>query len=445
MRRSEVEIEHRSSKVTLKKSSLWIMVAAMTVATTWAGGATWYILKKDDFAARMIARDTSRQYAYEDRIAGLRQNIDRLASRQLVDQDGVEARLNDLVIRQSQLETRHAIVAALTDQMNTGPAGTVAKLSTDRTTAASAKPALTPVDPVMSSFMPLTTSKPMPSLEPTALPLPLRRINSDKSAEAQSPWNASDASKSDAGKDATVTQMLASVDRSLSGVDTAQIRALMHVDQIASQRQTRLRSVISDTGLNPDQLSTNVTSQARTTAGQGGPFVPMRVDPQAGPFEAALYRLQPKLVIADRLKLVVDTLPLLRPIGAGAEQSSPFGYRSDPFTRGPAMHTGLDFRAEHGTTVKATAPGKVVTSGFTGGYGNMVEVDHGNGLSTRYAHLSALLVDEGESVTAGTSIGRVGSTGRSTGPHLHYEVRMSEDAVDPQRFLRAGQKLSGLH
>ncbi len=104
------------------------------------------------------------------------------------------------------------------------------------------------------------------------------------------------------------------------------------------------------------------------------------------------------------------------------------------------MHSGIDFRAEQGSPVRSTAPGRVVGAEYSGGYGNMVEIDHGNGITTRYAHLSAILVSEGQQVAQGTVVGRVGSTGRSTGPHLHYETRIEGDAVDPQRFLRAGNR-----
>ena len=105
------------------------------------------------------------------------------------------------------------------------------------------------------------------------------------------------------------------------------------------------------------------------------------------------------------------------------------------------MHSGIDFREEYGAPVHATAAGKVVTAGPQGGYGNMVEIDHGNGLSTRYGHMSAILVSEGQWVEAGGVVGRLGSTGRSTGPHLHYETRVNDEAVDPIRFLRAGKGL----
>jgi hypothetical protein len=113
----------------------------------------------------------------------------------------------------------------------------------------------------------------------------------------------------------------------------------------------------------------------------------------------------------------------------------------DPFLRTPAMHTGLDFRGSTGDPVRATANGRVESAGVNGGYGKMIEIDHGNGFSTRYAHLSAIEVKVGQSVRIGQIIGRVGSTGRSTGPHLHYETRIDGEAVDPQKFLRAGLRL----
>src|SRR5665213_2668774 len=105
------------------------------------------------------------------------------------------------------------------------------------------------------------------------------------------------------------------------------------------------------------------------------------------------------------------------------------------------MHTGLDMRGDIGEPAHATADGKVTIAGRDGGYGNMVEIDHGNGFSTRYGHLSKIDVKVGQNVRIGETIGEIGSTGRSTGPHLHYETRVNGQAVDPQKFLRAGIRL----
>jgi murein DD-endopeptidase MepM/ murein hydrolase activator NlpD len=134
-------------------------------------------------------------------------------------------------------------------------------------------------------------------------------------------------------------------------------------------------------------------------------------------------------------------VPYRKPVIGQVEFTSGFGIRSDPFLGRPAMHTGLDFRGSSGDPVRATAYGKVINAGWQGGYGKMVEIDHGNTLTTRYGHLSEINVKVGDIVRIGQVIGAVGSTGRSTGPHLHYETRIDGDAVDPQKFLRAGVRL----
>jgi murein DD-endopeptidase MepM/ murein hydrolase activator NlpD len=193
---------------------------------------------------------------------------------------------------------------------------------------------------------------------------------------------------------------------------------------------------VSDAGLDPDAVRPPGHDAV------GGPLVPLAVDPRAGPFEAMLDRAQASVVQLDRLRRVATALPFGRPIAGEADQTSGFGYRNDPFTRRTALHTGLDFRGEHGAPARATAGGTVVAAERDGGYGNMVEIDHGNGVATRYAHLSAILVLPGQTVEAGAVVGRVGSTGRSTGPHLHYETRINDEPIDPQRFLRAGARLA---
>jgi murein DD-endopeptidase MepM/ murein hydrolase activator NlpD len=140
----------------------------------------------------------------------------------------------------------------------------------------------------------------------------------------------------------------------------------------------------------------------------------------------------------------LNNVPVRKPISGEIDLTSGFGLRMDPFVRAMAMHTGVDFRGTTGDPVRATANGRVTTAGWNGGYGKMVEIDHGNGLSTRYGHLSEILVKPGQSVRSGQIVGRVGSTGRSTGPHLHYETRVDGEAVNPQKFLRAGLRLGNI-
>jgi murein DD-endopeptidase MepM/ murein hydrolase activator NlpD len=137
-----------------------------------------------------------------------------------------------------------------------------------------------------------------------------------------------------------------------------------------------------------------------------------------------------------------DLAPVHRPIANATRTSSTFGNRKDPFTGRLAFHSGIDYAAPHGSKVLSAGAGTVTFVGQISGYGNVVEVTHINGLVTRYGHLSSFLAKEGQKVTTGTPIARVGSTGRSTGPHLHFEVRRSDNAVDPARYLKAGTALA---
>jgi murein DD-endopeptidase MepM/ murein hydrolase activator NlpD len=163
---------------------------------------------------------------------------------------------------------------------------------------------------------------------------------------------------------------------------------------------------------------------------QGGPFIP------AGP------PVHPDMQRWDRLRRALLVLPLAAPLDS-YEVSSGFGLRKDPLNRRRAMHTGMDLLAPLRSQVMTTAPGRVVFAGRKGGYGRMVEIDHGLGVHTRYGHLSAIHVHAGQHLAAGQRLGLLGSTGRSTGPHLHYEVIVDGKPRNPQPFLKAGIRLNG--
>lgn len=189
------------------------------------------------------------------------------------------------------------------------------------------------------------------------------------------------------------------------------------------------------------------------TGSSGGPMFPLSLpdvslDVGASVFddqgtglsdlEYELERLSGVLFEVDRaateLDLALMAFPSRNPVPAGKRNSS-FGSRFDPFNGRSAFHSGLDFQAPHGTPIHASGGGKVVFSGYHKEYGYMVEIDHGNGLRTRYAHCSRLLVKVGDLVTPSQRIAAVGSTGRSTGPHLHFEVLKNGAFVNPTRYL----------
>ena len=369
-----------------------ILAIGLVATSLWAGTTTGYILFHDEIIVRFVAQQSAMQYGYEERIGALRTQLDRAAIERLSARDGVEIRLTELAQRQAAMEKRQAMLSALTGEPSLPEAD------------AAAAPAKRPA----------ASGKPVPG--PEALEL---RSRDEDSPETPGRHSARDLPP-------TVTVLEARLD----GLAEAQTRSLDRIAQRAGLAAQRLRGLVARIGLDASRFQ----RPPGATPGLGGPLVPIVADA----FEIALTQAQQALGEEERMRRVTETLPLRRPLVGSYSLSSQFGPRLDPFTRGLALHTGMDMKAEAGDPARATAAGRVVVAEYAGGYGNMVEIDHGHGLATRYAHLSALAVQPGQSVEAGNIVGRVGSTGRSTGSHLHYETRIDGEAVDPQRFLRAG-------
>src|SRR5690606_19314740 len=189
---------------------------------------------------------------------------------------------------------------------------------------------------------------------------------------------------------------------------------------------------LSAIGLNPQLGGTAM----------GGPFLPASTASDALSIAGDANAVAEALHRFEMARNATETAPIRQPVPGAPQTTSNFGNRTDPFLGKPAFHAGMDFRAATGTPVLAAAAGTIVAAGPHGGYGHAVDIDHGNGLVTRYAHLSAVSVSVGNRVAPGAVIGLAGSTGRSTGPHLHFEVRRDDVAVDPARFLAAGRTLA---
>jgi murein DD-endopeptidase MepM/ murein hydrolase activator NlpD len=213
------------------------------------------------------------------------------------------------------------------------------------------------------------------------------------------------------------------------------------VENLAARTRTNVDEVLKTvamTGLDVDKL---LSRAGESMPGIGGPFVDLRQVADLNAAESAMLTvasLDDEVDRWDRLQFVLHTLPLAAPLDHFL-LSSGFGSRRDPINGRLAVHEGLDFLSELGAPVMATAPGKVVFAGWKGDYGKMVEIDHGLGIHTRYGHLKSITVKVGDEVTYRQQIGALGNTGRSTGPHVHYEVRVDDKAFDPMNFLEAGR------
>ena len=216
----------------------------------------------------------------------------------------------------------------------------------------------------------------------------------------------------------------------LARIEVRQIRFAEKMTKVAQARTLQAEAAIRQFGLNPEVLA----RQARNA--QGGPFEPFFGKGKKEARDPLFLNLAVALGRMDAMERALAAIPTSMPV-ASMMMSSGFGYRADPFTGAAAMHAGLDFKGAIGTPILAAAEGRVVLAGFNGGYGNSVEIRHANGIVTRYAHLSGLNVRKGEMVERGVRVGRMGSTGRSTGSHLHFEVRLNGQAINPRKFLEA--------
>jgi murein DD-endopeptidase MepM/ murein hydrolase activator NlpD len=236
-------------------------------------------------------------------------------------------------------------------------------------------------------------------------------------------------STEEAGKTVRKISMVLPEATGLAQIEARQLAFVEALTRYADARAVRAENAMRSLGLNPGLVT------AADHAAMGGPLIPMAtgpgntLDPRFARFGASLARMS---ALEHALVRIPNTLP------ASLDYvSSGFGYRVDPFTGGGAFHAGLDFRGPIGAPIRAAAAGTVSFTGVKQGYGNCVEISHGNGLLTRYAHMSRIEARTGEVVQPGRLIGAIGSTGRSTGPHLHFEVRIRDHPVDPRPFLEA--------
>ncbi|MET0370907.1 MAG: M23 family metallopeptidase, partial [Sphingobium sp.] len=223
---------------------------------------------------------------------------------------------------------------------------------------------------------------------------------------------------------------IAPVAPSLQAIDGRQRRFAALLKGAVDARARKAAAAIRSFGLDPATL---VRTAGRA---QGGPFIPWPGGDDAMPAEFAA--LATALDHMEAMERGLIAIPSARPTAAPMETSS-YGYRRDPFNGHAAFHAGIDFPGRYGQPILAAAKGRVGYVGQRQGYGNVIEVEHGNGLMTRYAHLSGFATRVGQNVGRGDALGRMGSTGRSTGTHLHFEVRLNGQAINPRRFLEVAQ------
>jgi murein DD-endopeptidase MepM/ murein hydrolase activator NlpD len=405
----------------------WMVALATSAAGVFAVSylaATAYLVLRDDLIGGTIARQARMQHEYEDRITALRAQVDRVTSRQLLDQQIVEEKVEKLLQRQLALSARTGKLGVLAENGNAPEdigqeAGTPATAPLAYEQRADTPGGVQAIEKIMG----IAGEDARPSGPHAALGFaPAADVNG------------SGESVSD-----RADRIFSKATLSLKDIEQDQMAHLRLMTDGARRTSEAIRTIVERTGFSLPVIPEASAADVTTETGIGGPFVEPQNEDR---FDRSLVALDSALVELDRIRDAARKLPLASPAPA-SDVTSGFGNRPDPFLGRLALHAGIDFRAAIGTRIRATAAGTVTAAGPAGGYGHMIEIDHGNGVSTRYAHLAVILVDVGDQVEADEVIGKSGSTGRSTGPHLHYEVRLNGQAVDPMRFLRAGTKLAG--
>jgi murein DD-endopeptidase MepM/ murein hydrolase activator NlpD len=238
-------------------------------------------------------------------------------------------------------------------------------------------------------------------------------------------------------RDSVLVARVKTLERRIASLQASETDLVKKLSESTAANIGDAERTIRLAGLDADRLLDSV----KIRRGFGGPFVAFRPE-LARPHGEGTVRLHldQNLGRWNELRAVLRTLPLSAPLSS-YELASGFGQRQDPFNGRAAMHNGLDLTGPLGSPIYATAPGVVSFAGWRDRYGKMVEIDHGLGVRTRYGHLRQLSVGPGQMVDAGEPVGEMGSTGRSTGPHLHYEVLLNEEPQDPMKFIEAGVRV----
>lgn len=373
--------------------------------------ATSYLVLRDDLIGATTARQARMQQAYEDRISALRAQVDRITSRQLLDQQLMETKVSELLERQTQLSQRHGRLGPLIERaesdVGTPPAATPAPVE-KLDQHADATGSIGQIAQTYSvASLGVGDTRPFSLWSTRSDPLP-----SESSADR-------------------ADKLFVSINQSLKNIENDQLTRVTTLADNAYKSADAITQALAAAGLPVD------SDFGKSDSDVGGPLIPLD---SSMIFDSKVKELDEALDTLDQLKKEARRLPLANP-APGHSVTSPFGVRTDPILGTAALHSGMDFRAPIGMPAKVTAPGVVTKAGWNGGYGRMVEVDHGNGFATRYGHLSEIDVTVGQKLNAGDVIGKTGSSGRSTGPHLHYEVRHNGEAIDPLRFLTVGKKV----
>jgi murein DD-endopeptidase MepM/ murein hydrolase activator NlpD len=378
----------------------WFLVCTALLAF---GGLVWAGITTTSFALRehAISQANSRTHdvrvSYEDRIADIQDLVDGMNDRLMLDQDAYLSRVDTLRGEFAELLRRHRRLEIFFEQ------GWMEPAEND----ASAAPGDADTDGDQSE------------------------------SQREGWWRPQDAPEFSTAEEAE--RPLHELRIIFADLIVQQHTLLDQVVELGESRAEKLRIQVRSLGLNPQSVASSIDAVPNAT---GGPLLPVQNGEQPrDSLDERILEAHQRFSEAEKLLFAINRMPIRLPIETGYRLTSGFGFRADPFSNVVAMHAGVDLRAALGTPVENVADGVVLRAEHADAYGKVIDIEHDNGIVSRYAHLSQINVVVGDRVLSGQVIGLVGSTGRSTGPHLHYETRVDGRPIDPYQFLRVARNV----
>jgi murein DD-endopeptidase MepM/ murein hydrolase activator NlpD len=402
--------------VTVGRGAVAAAIVLIGLLAAWAAAMTILALSGDPVARNLMAQLSDVQDKYEQRLQAYRAEIARLTfamEQSKFDDTSVKGRVVQLGQRLQTLESRLASLLQMENLLNGSPAA--GGSSSPKGVAPAEPPPEPPPPPKKTGFDPrfgariwLVADSDAPSFE-----------------NPQAPENPE------------LEPVLTALEGRETKDERAELASLSYLAGAARRQTGGLTAAIQTLGLDPAEVSLLAAAHGAVHP----PNIVLPVSDETSDFGKTLRAALDDIDASFKARAAVVSLPISRPTVLGVAYSSPFGMRDHPILHQMILHEGLDLAAIEGTPVLAAASGVVIFAGDATGYGNLLEVDHGAGISSRYAHLSEILVTEGQMVTRGQLIAKSGNTGRSTGPHIHFETRVDGVAFDPACFLRAGEAI----
>lgn len=407
-------------RLTIGLGSIVSVLLLMAMLAAWGAGTTFWLLTGDQLAQTLIVQNTEMQDAYEQRLQAFRAEIARLTlemEQSKFDSGSVEGRIVDLGRRQRQIELRLEALYRLADLVAPGSVG-------------SAPPPPSAAPPPAPPARPPSGNR--GSYEFAPPPVQVAALGQTDIAQLSPP----------AGVELSPVQtevetFIQRLDSALKRSAKMQEDVLTLLYQVTETRAARFRAALSEIG-----MSEEVVAQKTQTAAVI-PAIILPISEQATPFAQRINQVRQNFALTYRIRYIIEALPIIKPTPDEIRYSSGFGFRFHPIHHVQRLHAGIDMAAPIGTPVRAAGSGVVLSAGWGGGYGNLVQIDHGNGLISRYAHLSQINVTAGQPISAGAPVGLMGTTGASTGSHLHFETRIHGNPVNPACFMHAGDRIRG--